>query len=123
MDKMNVNDFFRIDQSDPQKERMLLNYLSVDFLITDIQRNMMHWVSSFTSERYQWSTQQAMCFKPIYDLLELVEKIGPDKSHEFLIGMKMRIEYPISKAFSMRQTDLVVGLPMGEVDEIGGEDI
>lgn len=120
---MNVNDFFRIDQSDPQKERMLLNYLSVDFLITDIQRNMMHWVSSFTSERYQWSTQQAMCFKPIYDLLELVEKIGPDRSYEFLIGMKMRIEYPISKAFSMRQTDLVVGLPMGEVDEIGGEDI
>jgi len=123
MDKMNVNDFYKLDPSDPQKERMLLNYLSVDFLITDIQRNMMHWVSSFTSERYQWSTQQAMCFKPIYELLELVEKIGPDKSHQFLMGVKMRIEYPIHKAFSMRQTDLVVGLPMGEVDEIGGEGI
>lgn len=118
---MNVNDFYKLDPSDPKKEKMVLNYLAVDFLITDIQRNMMHWVSSFASDRYYWSTQQAMCFKPIYDLLELVENIGPDKSHNFLMALKGRIEYPILKPFSMRQTDLVVGLPMGEVDENGGQ--
>jgi len=120
MDKMNANDFFKLDPSDPNQERLVLNYLSVDFLITDYQRHMMHWVSSFTSDRYKWSTQQAMCFKPIYDLLELVEKIGSEKSHNFLMALKMRIEYPISKAFSMRQTDLVIGLPTGEVDVEGG---
>mgnify|MGYP005636596507 CR=1 FL=1 len=119
MDKMNINDFYKLDPSDPNKERMVLNYLAVDFLITDFQRHMMHWVSNFASERYQWSTQQAMCFKPIYNLLELVENIGPEKSYNFLMGVKGRIEYPISKAFSMRQTDLVIGYPLGEVDEEG----
>jgi hypothetical protein len=61
-----------------------------------------------------------MNFRQIYQLLELVEDIGEESCFDFLMAMKLRIEYPIHKKFSMRQMDVVVnGLEEQEKYAVG----
>jgi len=100
-------------------ERIVPNYLEIDNLINNMQSQTQDWNCSDAVDRYMWSTQQAMNFRLIYQLLELVENIGEESSFDFLMAMKLRIEYPIHKKFSMRQMDVVVnGLEAGQAQQM-----
>mgnify|MGYP002700646173 CR=1 FL=1 len=106
--------FFRVHPHDD--ERLVPNYLEIDNLINNMLSRSQHWNCSHTSQRYMWSTQQAMNFRQVYKLLELVENIGEEGAFDFLMALKLRIEYPIHKQFSMRQMDVVVnGLEADQV--------
>jgi hypothetical protein len=110
--------FFRVHPNDD--ERLVPNYLEIDNLINNMQSRSQHWNCSHTSQRFMWSTQQAMNFRQIYKLLELVENIGEEGAFDFLMALKLRIEYPIHKQFSMRQMDVVVnGLECHDCDGTG----